>query len=131
MRRNAELSKMAAIMALLIGSAHVTASTPDDEISPSEAKEVVADLINAASDVYDCSITFDSLYSDFDLEWAQYSVFVKLNGKECGAAMREIQSRGVAFRLKIGEIQSIEIETNSEPRRNLDLIHEIDPQTDN
>jgi hypothetical protein len=112
-KRLADTLSLVAILILMIGSATLSATPPDDQLSPADAEEVVSDLIGLVTDYYDCEISFESMQSDFEVDWVQYSMLVRLAGKECSAALRDLQNRGESFRLSFGEQRPIEAEVDS------------------
>jgi hypothetical protein len=130
MRISIYICGMAAVSALLIGSITAVATPPDDELSRTEAEQVATELIDTVSESYDCAISFDSMHDDFDLDSVQYSVVVRLDGKECSAALQELRSQGRVFRLSFGKMRTVDLEADDVPPRNLDLIHEVNPQTE-
>lgn len=116
---------------LLIGSVVSVAAPPDDELSRFETEQAVTDLIDAVSESYDCAVSFASMHNDFERDAVRYSVFVRLNGKECSAALQELRSQGRVFRLSFGEMRTVDLEADDDSPRNLDLIHEVNPRTEN
>ena len=118
----------------LFVAACVTNSRDDDELTRTQAQEVALDLINDVSDNYDCNISLnsvdDALGLALGIDTERYSASVGLNGEQCADALQELRNRGAAIRLGFGEIQSVELPVPDEggPKRNLVLIHEINPE---
>ena len=123
------------IFSSLLAAACVTSSHDDDELTRTQAQKVAADLIYSVSDSYDCTISLNSVGDALGLELGfdsvRYSASVWLNGEQCTGALQELRNRGAVFRLGFVEIQSVELPIEDDPRRNLDLIHEINPEAEN
>lgn len=119
----------------LLVAACVSNSYDDEEYSRTEAQGVAQDLINSVSDNYGCTISLnsvgDSLGLELGLDTLRYSASVFLNGEQCTGAIQELQDRGKEFQLSFVEIQTVEFPVEGDPNRNLDLIHEIDPEIEN
>lgn len=127
MKNHRECLRILVLTIALSGCALVTAGPPEDRPSKAEAEAAARDLIDGISESYDCNVVFESLFDGLNLDTAQFTVMVRMNGKDCGEALQDLRHRGAVNQISFGEMRSLDMQDEDEQVPNTDLIHEVNP----